>query len=265
MVDYPTALAMFVNPSRTFVNQNSHKWVCIHKSAGLTTIEELANYFQINSDEVSSHYGVGQDGRVGQFVPEKDGSAANCCTSTGHVAFLADSGPNNNYNWYTLTIEHLDPAKDNSTPLTDAQKQASFSLVYYLCQKYAIPMRAADVNGGILFHHDLDPVNRSGCPGNYPYDELWSYLKNMQDIQSKLIALQKAYNIVVTEKNQLIQTNTTLTEKHIALENAYNTVVAQKNALIASNTSPTSIPTIVQTDIKNVQQALEVLLKDTSL
>jgi len=57
------------------------------------------------------------------------------------------------------------------TPLTPAQKDASFKLVAYLAQKYHI---APDHIKG---HNSIDPIDRTRCPGNYPWEELWTYLK----------------------------------------------------------------------------------------
>lgn len=175
MTDQPGAIPMFVDESRVFINNNDCTWLVLHKTAGFTTIEELGNYFATTASMVSSHYGVGQDGRIAQFVPEKDGAAANCCLEPGHAPYLPTGI---NLNWKTISIEHIDPATDNSTPLTDAQKQASFQLIHDICQRHDIPMRPGDATGGIIGHMDIDPQSRARCPGNYPWDELFQFLQN---------------------------------------------------------------------------------------
>jgi hypothetical protein len=38
-------------------------------------------------------------------------------------------------------------------------------------------MRLADATGGITGHFSIDPVNRSQCPGIYPWAALWAYLQ----------------------------------------------------------------------------------------
>jgi len=165
----------WVDDSRTFDTINP-KWLVIHKTAGFHTLAELGSYFQTNTAMVTSHYGVGLEGEIAQFVHENRGACANCCLSSGHAAFLPDDG--RNFNNWSISIEHIDPATDNSTTVPDAQQQASFALIKDICQRNNIPMRYGDANGGIIFHHDLDPVTRSRCPGNYPYDALWAYLDN---------------------------------------------------------------------------------------
>lgn len=165
----------WVDDNRTF-DTITPRWLIIHKTAGFHTVDDLGVYFQTNAGMVTSHYGVGLEGEIAQFVHENRGACANCCLSNGHASFLPDDG--RNFNNWTISIEHIDPATDNSTPLTPKQQEASFPLIKDICTRNNIPMRYGDANGGIIFHHDLDPVNRSRCPGNYPYDALWAYLDN---------------------------------------------------------------------------------------
>ncbi len=173
---------------------NTPRWLILHKTAGFHTAQDVAAYFQSGSNglEVSSHYVVGQDGAVVQCVRETDGAGANGVLEAGHDAWWSG-----NPNLVTYSFEHVDPSSDNSTPLTDAQKAASFQLVHDVCARRNIPMRPADANGGITGHYSIDPLSRAHCPGNYPWDELWAYLKgatympvptNWKDTNGKLTA-----------------------------------------------------------------------------
>lgn len=173
-VDEAGVIPAFVDESRVFIDNNNATWVCIHKTAGGTSAQGIASYFATTPEMTSTHYVVGQDGTIVQCVLEKDGAAGNCCLEPGHAGYL----PNSNLNWWTISIEHVDPATDNSTPLTDAQKQASFQLVKHICERHNIPMRAGDASGGIIGHHDIAPQSRARCPGNYPFDELYAYLQS---------------------------------------------------------------------------------------
>ncbi|MGZ3681993.1 MAG: hypothetical protein ACXVDI_25830, partial [Ktedonobacterales bacterium] len=56
------------------------------------------------------------------------------------------------------------------------QKQASFRLIADICRRQSIPPQRADARGGITGHASIDPVNRSHCPGPYPWDELFAFL-----------------------------------------------------------------------------------------
>ena len=174
MTDFASAVPLFVPRNRVFINQNVPKWVVIHKTAGGGSIEDLGAYFATTPEWTSAHYGVGLDGRVAQFVLEQDGAAANCCIAGDSAPFLV-SGVN--YNLETISIEHIDPAIDNSTEITSAQKASSFKLVADICRRQRIAPVAGTSGGGILRHCDFDSVTRARCPGNYPMEELLSYLK----------------------------------------------------------------------------------------
>jgi len=172
VVDYPGAEPAFVNSSRVFGGAMPRFAIVIHKTAGFTTVDQLATYFQNDPSEVSSHFGIGTDGRVQQYVSLTDGAAANCCTEPGYNPIwqpFVTAGTN--LNTVTISIEHIDPATDNSTPVTAAQKQASFNLVKWLVTKFNIPTTH------ILGHNSIDPINRANCPGNYPMDDLLLFLK----------------------------------------------------------------------------------------
>lgn len=158
------------------------KYIILHGTAGGSNAEAIANYFastQGTSNPVSSHYVIGQDGEVVQCVSESDGAWANGVLTAGHDSWWGSSiNPNN----ITISIEHCNPAQDNSTPLTDAQKQASFALIKDICNRWDIPCKGADADGGITGHFSIDPINRRNCPGNYPWDELWTFLQGEQRI-----------------------------------------------------------------------------------
>ena len=62
------------------------KKITIHHCAGVMSIENLGNLMKNGARQVSSHYGIGNDGRIGQFVDEKntawtDGNWVSNCTS----------------------------------------------------------------------------------------------------------------------------------------------------------------------------------------
>lgn len=177
MVDYPEAKAYFVNESRVFIDAlstpESRYAIVIHKTAcgAPCTAEEQGVFFQTNVEEKSVHYVIGKDGTVVQCVLEKDGAGGNCCLENGYDHFWDSAPVKSNFNLCTYSIEHCDYSNDNSDVLTDAQKLASFKLVAYLCHKYNIGI------DHIKGHNTLDPISRARCPGNYPWNELFAYLK----------------------------------------------------------------------------------------
>lgn len=62
------------------------KHITIHHTAGIVDIEDLYRLMNGTSRQVSSHYGIGNDGRIGQYVDEKNtawtnGNWVSNCTS----------------------------------------------------------------------------------------------------------------------------------------------------------------------------------------
>jgi N-acetyl-anhydromuramyl-L-alanine amidase AmpD len=170
---------LWVPNTNCFINRNGYKprYVILHSTAGGNSAEAIASYFQGTqgtNNPVSAHYVIGRDGTVVQCNRESDGAWANGVLSAGHDAFWSESI---NPNLLTISIEHCKPSTDNSDTLTEPQRASSFALIKHICQRNGIPMRQADANGGITSHASIDPVSRSRCPGPYPWDDLWTYLK----------------------------------------------------------------------------------------
>lgn len=153
---------------------NKPRWIIVHGTAGGGAAQDVARCFQSNDPPTSTHFVIGRDGHVVQCVAESDSAWGNGVVTRGHDPWWT---PKLNPNFVTFSIEHCKPDTGNQSDLTQAQKEASFALIAHLCDKYNIPKRPADANGGIAGHHSIDPVNRSFCPGPYPWDELWGYLE----------------------------------------------------------------------------------------
>ena len=147
-------------------------WIIIHGTAGFSSAEEVGRYFQ--QADVATHYIIGRDGALVCCVDEDDGAWGNGGVTVGHDYWWSRTL---NPNLVTISIEHVKPSRDNSDELTDIQKQASFTLIKQICNRYTIPKRWADANGGITGHYSMDPVHRSFCPGPYPWDDLFAFLK----------------------------------------------------------------------------------------
>jgi N-acetyl-anhydromuramyl-L-alanine amidase AmpD len=147
------------------------RWIIIHGTAGFYSAEEVGYYFQ--STQASTHYTIGRDGVIVCSVHEHDSAWGNGGVTEGHDSWWS---PTLNPNYVTISIEHVKIQRDNSDMLTEIQKRVSFRLVHNICARHMIPPRKADAEGGITGHFSMDPVNRSFCPGPYPWDELLAYL-----------------------------------------------------------------------------------------
>ena len=65
-----------ISPHRTSPRKGKIRGISIHTMAGPGSVEGCGEVFQ--TSEASSHYGIGPDGRIGQYVREED--RAWCCS-----------------------------------------------------------------------------------------------------------------------------------------------------------------------------------------
>lgn len=143
----------------------------------------------------SVHYINDVDGTVYQIVKEVDSAWGNCC-ATGASPF------DHNYNWNkkSISIENVKHSSDNSEPLTPAQYQSLLALIRDICQRQSIPMQfGSPTQKGIIFHHDLDPINRARCPGTFPYDTFIADLKG----GNQPVLNPEPINIPLTSKGEV--------------------------------------------------------------
>ena len=170
MTDYPGAI--WIPNNNYFPDTGKKSFIILHGTAGGSSAQGIASFFRSTEGTdhpASTHYIIGQDGIIVQTVKEANGAYGN-----GLVNNPDWSG---NPNYYTISIEHVKGNTDNSNDLTEPQKQASFKLIEDICNRNGIGKHDADDNTGITSHAAIDPINRARCPGLYPWQELWLYLK----------------------------------------------------------------------------------------
>ena len=167
--------ALWIPSDHFFPGRQGHqaRWIILHGTAGGGDALDVSRYFQANDPPTATHYVIGRDGQVVQCVAEADGAWGNGPVTAGHDAWWNASL---NPNLVTLSIEHCKLSPDNRESLTAPQEAASFALVAHLCRAHQIPARPADAAGGITGHFSMNPVDRSFCPGPYPWERLWRYL-----------------------------------------------------------------------------------------
>jgi len=152
------------------------RYIVLHGTAMPGTAQDVACYFQTSEIDAGTHFIIGRDGIVVQCCLIEDAAWGNGGPRPGADLFW----PRNvNTNLLTVSIEHCKPSPDNSDHLTEPQKLASFRLIKWLCNTYHIPTHPADASGGIATHASISPTDRSFCPGPYPWDELYQYLREV--------------------------------------------------------------------------------------
>lgn len=126
----------------------------------------------------SSHFGIGKNGSVKQFVSIKDTSFANGLGWNKQRSSWVDpegnilSGKNKppwgllhpprNPNYYTITIER--EGKPADIP-TEAMDKATIALLRWLAEQYPLQLRPYRPLVNLIGHRHIGPVHRANCPG----------------------------------------------------------------------------------------------------
>lgn len=166
------------------------RYLILHGTAGFQTAYDVAMYFARPSTLASVHHVFGRDGDHIQCVDERDAAWGNGGITAGHDPFWNEGV---NPNLITISFEHVKPSLDNSDAITEAQLLASVETAKEVCARWGIPKRRADASGGITGHFSMDPVNRSRCPGPFPWDRYFSLLNQEEEKANDMLELTDPY------------------------------------------------------------------------
>lgn len=119
--------------------------ICLHHMAGRLTAEQCGKIFQKVGRYGSSHYGIGYDGRIGQYVDEAD---------------TAWTNSNWDSNCKSVTIETSD--NDNSWYVNDTTLNSLIKLVADIAKRNNL---GTLVPGKNLTWHSM--FTSTTCPGDY--------------------------------------------------------------------------------------------------
>jgi N-acetyl-anhydromuramyl-L-alanine amidase AmpD len=217
------------------------RWIILHGTAGGSSAQGVAAWFQDPRAQASTHYIIGPDGTVVQCVAEADSAWGNGIVQDGpgcNPAYAAgipegnrghgrwwDGGPNPNYG--TISIEHVKGHVDNRDELTAAQQAASFALIAHLCARWQIPRRWADAAGGITGHFSIESVDRASCPGPYPWEALFAYLGGSMITQQEYDTLRAQATAAEQERDEAIRERDQLRQQVAALNQQIATLNQQ--------------------------------------
>jgi N-acetylmuramoyl-L-alanine amidase len=134
--------------------------IVLHTNVG--TFGSTVAWFADRRSGVSSHYLIGLDGRIGQFVDEAD-TARHC----GRVleptaAFLTEANPN----LYTVGIEFEDGGDPLGAERSAAQYDTGAALIASIARRWETPLDREHVVG----HREIFAAKE--CPGNLDLDRL---------------------------------------------------------------------------------------------
>lgn len=124
------------------------KRIVIHHCASVLSVEQLGRIFR--SKQASSTYGIGSDGRIGQYVPEE----YRPWTTSGWE-------PDRN----CVTIEVSNSSYGGNWPVSDTVMEKLVDLCSDICNRNGIPKLYYDGKNGTLLRHC--DYAATACPGPY--------------------------------------------------------------------------------------------------
>lgn len=132
--------------------------VTIHHMAGVGTAEGCGAIFQNPGRKASSNYGIGNDGRIGLYVPED------------YRAFTSSSSENDNV---AITIEVSNSQTGGEWPISRAALNSLVSLCRDICSRYGItPVYNGTPSGTFTEHRMFPKAKGTACPGPYIHNGL---------------------------------------------------------------------------------------------
>lgn len=133
---------------------NSIKSITIHHIAGIWSAKRLGELWQDGNRQGSSHYGVGKDGEIGQYVSENHTSWTN---------------GNRTSNRTSITIEISNSTMAPEWKVSDKVLNRTIDLIYDIAKRNnLLPL----VKGKTLTWHSLVSDTFTECPGPYLMSKL---------------------------------------------------------------------------------------------
>lgn len=145
-------LADYIYPANSYNNSrfgNVIKSITIHHMAGILTAKQCVDYWNNNNRETSSHYGVGKDGKIAQYVSEN------------HTAW---TNGNQLSNRTSVTIETSNSTMAPKWEVSDLVLEKLILLIHDIAvRNNLLPL----IKGQSLIWHSLVSNVYTECPGPY--------------------------------------------------------------------------------------------------
>lgn len=201
IVDYK-----LISPHKTSPRTEEIDTITIHCVVGQWTVERIGQHFAKPTRNASSNYGVGLDGKIGQYVEEGDRAwTTGGKDRKGKVIYVNGiSGSMNDQRAITIEV-----ASDTKKPyaVTDAAYEGLIRLLVDICQRHPLIGRLRWQNDKSLVGQ-VDKQNMTAhrwfslksCPGDYLYDRFGDIAAR---VNAKLDELEKENKTpVITEEKE---------------------------------------------------------------
>ncbi|MHB1652331.1 MAG: N-acetylmuramoyl-L-alanine amidase [Desulfitobacteriaceae bacterium] len=164
--------------SPNFSSPKGYKILAIVDHIMSGTLEGTDSWFNNPAGQVSSHFGIGKNGKIHQYVDLGNPAWANGGVNRPNWPLLL---PGVNPNYYTVSIEHEGESGD---VMPEAQYQATLALHRWLIDSLGIPVTRDNIIG----HYRIDSVNKSNCPGTgFPWDRLFLDLQGGDKVKDAVL------------------------------------------------------------------------------
>ena len=162
MSNSPLVSHVNISPNKTSPRNHIIDTITIHCTAGRGTAESIGSIFAPVSRQASSNYGIGEDGRIGMYVEEKDRSWCSSSDDNDHRA---------------ITIECSSDAT-HPYAINDVVYESLINLCVDICKRNNIKKLLWKGDKSLIGQVDKQnmTVHRwfaaKACPGDYIYSRL---------------------------------------------------------------------------------------------
>jgi hypothetical protein len=198
------------------------EYIAIHHMAGVLSAEQCGKIFQKVGRKGSSHYGVGKDGEIGQYVDESNTAWCNS---------------NWDSNCKSVTIETSNSAIGGDYPVSDVTLDSLIKLVADIAKRNNITL----VKGKTLVWHSM--YANTNCPGAYLLSKLDYIIEQVNKINNTSSAETSSQTTKSIEDlaNEVIAGKYgTGDARKQALGSLYNEVQAKVNEILGATTATTT-------------------------
>lgn len=208
-----SGLVNYTKMSPNYSNRGtSIKKITIHHMAGNLSVEVCGNVFANPAAQASATYGVGTDGRVGQYVDEK------------YRPWTSSNADNDNQ---AVTIEVANDVIGGNWHVSDAALQKTILLCADICKRNGISRLnfTGNASGNLTMHKYFAATT---CPGPY---------------------LESKFSYIAAEVNKLLSGNASQPSQPPATSGTYQVKIVNNAIYVLDGPSPNN--NIVQTIYKN--------------
>jgi len=166
-------------PSPNHSQPKGYKYEAIVDHIMSGTLLGTDSWFADPASGVSSHFGVGKNGEIHQYVDLAYPAWANGVVNKPNWPLYSGVNPN----YYTVSIEHEGESGD---VMPEAQYQSTLALHRWLIETLGISVSRDSIIG----HYRINSVDKANCPGTgFPWDRLFEDLEGGEDMELDLAVL----------------------------------------------------------------------------